>query len=83
MRHPLNMFIKHLNDFVLFRKDFWVYISVLEHCRKTKLRAQVHLTLIIKFTNNVRLGGFVACTGSPYVECMDVYITGTEHNRKL
>ena len=27
------------------------------------------------------LEGFVACTGSPYVQCVD--ITCAEHNRKL
>ena len=52
-----------------------VYISALQYC-SSDINEQNFRILSC-------LNGFVTCRASPYVQWEDLYISGTQHNRKL
>ena len=58
--------LQHVEKDIIIRVE-GVYISVLEHCRKRKLRTFLHLTLISKFFMMSRFSDFVVCSTKLYI----------------
>ena len=62
----LSDFVTYSNEKDIIFRVGGVCISVLEHCRKSKFRTFLHLTLISKMFMS-RLSDFVVCTTNLYI----------------